>query len=392
MIYREFKELNLPLLGFGAMRLPVTESGEIDVGLTEKMVDYAMARGVNYFDTAYPYHAGQSETVIGRILSKYPRESYFLADKYPGHQLRERHDPREVFENQLKKCGVEYFDFYLLHDVNEKSVETYTDERWGIIPYFLEQKRLGRIKHLGFSSHAMAEGLESFLERYGRDMEFCQIQMNYLDYTLQDAKRKYELLTERGIGVWIMEPVRGGKLAVLPEWASERLGEHRRGASAASFAFRWLMQFDNIKMILSGMSNMDHVTDNVITFEREEPLSAAECEILSEVAESYKRSVPCTACRYCTDGCPSGLDIPMLISTYNELQVSVAINVARRVEFLPDDKKPSACIGCGKCTYICPQKIDIPTVMYDLAAISDKAPKWTDICRQRELEEKQNRG
>lgn len=391
MIYRSFKDKSLSLLGFGAMRLPTLEGGAIDEALVEKMVDYAMAHGVNYYDTAYPYHAGLSEVVLGRLLSKYPRESYYLADKYPGHQLKSWHDPAEVFEHQLKKCGVDYFDFYLLHDVNEKSLETYEDERFGIIPYFIEQKRLGRIKHLGFSSHAMADGLEAFVDKYTDVMEFCQIQMNYLDYSLQDAKRKYELLTQRGIGVIIMEPVRGGKLATLPEWAAERLSLNRPTASAASYAFRWLMQFENIRVILSGMSNMDHVIDNVATFESESVLTGDECDILYEAAESYKNSVPCTACRYCTDGCPMGLDIPLLMSTYNELQVSVALNVARRVEFLPDDKKPSACIGCGKCTYVCPQKIDIPTVLHKLSEITDKAPKWVDICRQRELEEINNK-
>ena len=199
MIYSEFQGKQLSQLGFGAMRLPCLADGSIDEEQVAQMTRMAMEAGVNYFDTAYPYHGGQSERVMGRVLSKYPRESYYLATKYPGHQiLSSGYNPAEIFEEQLKKCGVDYFDFYLLHNVNEKSVEVYTDPKWGIVDYFKEQKRLGRIHHLGFSSHAQVEGLEKFLDAYGQDMEFCQIQLNYMDWTLQKAREKYELLTEIG--------------------------------------------------------------------------------------------------------------------------------------------------------------------------------------------------
>lgn len=218
MIYRSFQGKSLSLLGVGTMRLPTLADGTIDAEQVDRMTDYAMAHGVNYFDTAYPYHGGESERVIGASLSRYPRETYYLATKYPGHQiLSNGYHPEEIFEEQLKKCGVEYFDFYLLHNVYEKSMETYLDPRWGIVDYFREQKRLGRIKHLGFSSHAGVEGLKTFLDYCGEDMEFCQIQLNYLDWTLQDGKEKYDLLTGRGIPVWVMEPVRGGRLANLTQ-------------------------------------------------------------------------------------------------------------------------------------------------------------------------------
>ena len=200
MIFSEFQDKQLSLLGFGAMRLPTRPDGSVDEALTEKMVAYAMEHGVNYFDTAWPYHNGESEYVMGRILSKYPRESFYLADKFPGHQYNESYDPAPIFEKQLKKCGVEYFDFYLLHNVYERSMDVYLDPKWGILDYFREQKRLGRIKHLGFSTHANVEGLKEFLDIAGDDMEFCQIQLNYLDWTLQNAKAKYDLLTRRGIG------------------------------------------------------------------------------------------------------------------------------------------------------------------------------------------------
>ena len=181
MIYCEFQGKQLSQLGFGAMRLP-TENGAIDEKQVEAMVDAAMAQGVNYFDTAWPYHGGLSEVVMGRVLAKYPRDSWYLANKYPGHQVAETYNPAAIFEEQLRKCGVEYFDFYLLHNVCESSLPVYLDPQWGIIDYFKEQKRLGRIKHLGFSSHGALNNLRQFLDIAGVDMEFCQIQLNYLDW------------------------------------------------------------------------------------------------------------------------------------------------------------------------------------------------------------------
>lgn len=239
MLYTTMAGERVSRLGFGAMRLPLLDDGKtIDEVQVQKMVDHAIASGVNYFDTAFPYHGGNSELVTGRALKKYPRESYFLADKYPGHQIASSYDPAEVFEEQLKKCGVDYFDFYLLHNVNEGSVVTYEDPRWGIIDYFREQKRLGRIRHLGFSTHGSTEMIRDFLDFTGGDMEFCQIQINYLDWTLQDAKAKYELLEERNIPIIAMEPVRGGKLADLPAEAHEKLQALRPGTSDASWGYR----------------------------------------------------------------------------------------------------------------------------------------------------------
>lgn len=385
MIYREFQDKKLSLLGFGTMRLPLNPDGSIDEAQVRQMTRYAMDHGVNYFDTAYPYHNGESERVIGRVLKDYPRDSYYLATKYPGHQiLSGGYNPAEIFEEQLRKCGVAYFDFYLLHNVYEKSMETYLDPRWGIIDYFKEQKRLGRIRHLGFSSHAQTQGLSEFLNRCGEDMEFCQIQLNYLDWTLQDAKEKVELLNRHHIPVWVMEPVRGGKLASLSEGEAEKLKALRPEESAAAWGFRFLQGVPGVTMVLSGMSSMAQMEDNVKTFSEEKPLREEETALLLEIAEGMKDSVPCTACRYCCDGCPKGLDIPGLIRTYNELRVSPAINAVMRIEFMPEDKKPSACIGCGKCARICPQNIDIPGVMKDLSRRISALPSWAEICRQRE--------
>ena len=385
MITNEFQGKQLSRLGFGTMRLPVKADGSIDEAQVTEVVAYAIGHGVNYFDTAYPYHGGQSERVIGRVLKSYPRESFYLATKYPGHQiLSGGYHPAEIFEEQLQKCGVDYFDFYLLHNVYEKSMETYLDPRWGIIDYFKEQKRLGRIRHLGFSSHAGVRSLKEFLDTCGDDMEFCQIQLNYLDWTLQDAKGKYDLLTARGIPVWVMEPVRGGRLAKLSDREEAKLKARRPDDSTASWGFRFLQGLPNVKMVLSGMSNMAQMEDNVRTFTDEKPLSKEEHALLLDIAEGMKDSIPCTGCRYCCGGCPAGLDIPGLISAYNELRFSPAVNVAMRFEFLPDEQKPTACIGCGQCTQMCPQNIDVPGALKDFAERLSQLPSWVDICRQRE--------
>ena len=388
MIYRDFQDKKLSLLGFGAMRLPTRKDGSVDEELVRDMTKYAMDNGVNYFDTAFPYHGGHSEVVMGKVLGEYPRDSYYLATKYPGHQISSSYNPAEIFEEQLKKCGVDYFDFYLLHNVYENSMDVYLDPKWGIIDYFKEQKRLGRIKHLGFSAHAKLKGLEQFLDACGEDMEFCQIQLNYLDWTLQDAKGKYELLTERGIPVFVMEPVRGGKLASLDAENETRLKSLRPDESIPAWGFRFLQGLPNVKMVLSGMSNMEQMVDNVKTFTEEKSLSVQETDLILEIAEGMKNSIPCTACKYCTSGCPMGLDIPGLIATYNEIRFAPVVNSVMHLQAMSDDKQPSACIACGKCSQICPQGIDIPQVMKDFTEALDKIPKWADICRQREEEAK----
>ena len=392
MIYSDFQNEKLSLLGFGAMRLPCLADGSIDENQVAEMTRLAMEAGVNYFDTAYPYHGGQSERVMGRVLSKYPRDSYNLATKYPGHQiLSDGYNPAAIFEEQLEKCGVDYFDFYLLHNVNEKSMEVYMDPQWGIVDYFKEQKRLGRIRHLGFSSHAQVEGLEKFLDYCGQDMEFCQIQLNYMDWMLQKAKEKYELLTARGVPVWVMEPVRGGMLASLREDNSARLKAIRPEATDASWGFRFLQGLPNVKMVLSGMSNLAQMQDNLATFARRDTLNPEETELLLSIARGMMDSIPCTACRYCCEGCPKGLDIPALLAVYNELRVTPTVNAAMRVEFLPEEKKPTACIACGKCARSCPQNIDIPRALKELAEKLTTIPSWAETCRQREAAAKAGR-
>lgn len=391
MITTQFQEDKLSLLGFGAMRLPEVD-GQIDVPQVEKMVAYAMEHGVNYFDTAWPYHATLSERVIGKVLSAYPRDSFRLATKYPGHMYAEHYDPAEVFEKQLEKCGVKYFDYYLLHNVTEASIDVYMDPKWGILDYFKEQKRLGRIRHLGFSTHGRIPTMERFLDYAGDAMEFCQIQLNYLDWTLQDARGKYEMLTRRGIPVWVMEPVRGGRLANLNERQAARLKSLRPAESVAAWGFRFLQGLDNVQMILSGMSNLEQMVDNVSTFAARRPLNEEETAAVMEIAEEIKNAVPCTGCRYCCDGCPMGLDIPLMMRICSELRVSSSVNTAMILDTFPEDKLPSACVGCGACTQICPQNIPIPQVMEELSGRLAKMPKWADICRQRAEEQRRNTG
>ena len=391
MIYTDFKGKQLSLLGFGAMRMPLTAEGTVDEAQVTEMLRRALDAGMNYIDTAWPYHDGESENVLGRVLKHFPRESYYLADKYPGHQVSSSYDPAAIFEKQLEKCGVDYFDFYLLHNVNEKSMEVYTGPQWGIVDYFKEQNRLGRIRHLGFSSHAQVEGLEKFLDYCGQDMEFCQIQLNYMDWMLQKAKEKYELLTARGIPVWVMEPVRGGMLASLREENSARLKAIRPEATDASWGFRFLQGLPNVKMVLSGMSNLAQMQDNLATFARRDTLNPEETELLLSIARGMMDSIPCTACRYCCEGCPRGLDIPVLLAVYNELRVTPTVNAAMRVEFLPEEKKPTACIACGKCARSCPQNIDIPRALKELAEKLTTIPSWAETCRQREAAAKAGR-
>ncbi len=384
MIYRTFKDLQLSALGFGAMRLPTLPDGSIDEAQTEEMIRYAMENGVNYFDTAYPYHGGMSEVVLGKFLKQYPRDSFYLADKYPGHQIVSHYDPAAVFEDQLKKCGVEYFDFYLLHDVFEKSIEVYLDPKWGIVDYFLEQKRLGRIHHLGFSAHGGPDNLRAFLDAVGEHMEFCQIQLNYLDWTLQEARTKCEILAERNIPVWVMEPVRGGRLAKLSEENEAKLKALRPEESVAAWAFRWLQTVTDSTVVLSGMSDMAQMKDNVKTYSAGKPLSEEEVSLLYAIADEMMNAIPCTACRYCCDGCPAGLNIPGLLNLYNDMRVSASVVISQRMSGFEKDKWPAACIGCGACEAICPQGLKIPQLLGDFAVMLEKLPDWETICAERE--------
>ena len=391
MLYHDFLGSRVSHLGFGAMRLPLLEDGAVDEALTEQMIDRAMAAGINYYDTAYPYHGGMSERILGRLLEKYPRSSWYLADKYPGHQIADRYDPAEVFEEQLRRCRVDHFDYYLLHNIYENSLETYSDPQWGILPYFLEQREKGRIRHLGFSTHALPENLETVLERFGDQMEFCQIQLNYLDWTLQNAEKKVRMLRDAGLPIIVMEPLRGGKLAALPAAEHAKLAALRPAESDAAWSLHWLREIPEVKVILSGMSAPDQLEDNLKTFETDAPLSPAERELLAQIAETLKDSVPCTGCRYCCEGCPAGLDIPLLIRLYNDIKYTVSINTVATLEAMGDNRRPEACLACGLCAAVCPQGIDVPALMETFSGILKTAPSWAAISRERAEVDRRNR-
>ena len=374
MIYRDFQGLKLSALGFGTMRLPTIRGvySKIDEKSAAEMFDYAIQHGVNYFDTAWGYHDGESENTDGKILSKYPRESFYLASKFPGYDLSNFGRVEEIFEKQLKKCRVDYFDFYLFHNVCEMNIDAYlNEEKYGTYSYLMEQKRNGRIRHLGFSAHGSLAVIERFLEKYGKDMEFCQLQINYLDWEFQNAKGKVELLKKYNIPVWVMEPVRGGKLASLAAEDEKKLKALRPNDSIASWAFRFLQALPEVKVILSGMSDMKQVKDNIKTFEEAKPLNAEESAALDAIAREMlaKTSLPCTACRYCTSHCPKHLDIPELIKLYNEHRFTGGGFIAPMVvSALAEEKRPSACIGCRSCEKVCPQQIKISEMMKDFTA------------------------
>lgn len=372
MIYRDFKGKKISLYGMGAMRLPVVEGDDsrIDESATFEMVDYAMEHGVNYYDTAWGYHGGNSETVMGRALARYPRESYYLADKFPGYDLSNMDKVEEIFEEQLRKCGVDHFDFYLFHNVCELNIDSYLDPKYGIHDYLMEQKRNGRITHLGFSVHGSFEVMRRFLDAYGKDMEFCQVQLNYVDWEFQDAKAKIELLRSMGIPCWVMEPVRGGRLANLADPEAAVLRAMRPDEAPVAWAFRFLQSMPEVTVVLSGSSNMEQMRQNIAICEEDRPLDGKEMEGLISLARNMvdAKSVPCTACKYCLSHCPKGIDIPRMIELYNEHVFTGGGFIApMALAAVPADRQPSACIGCGKCADVCPQQIDIPGIMKDFA-------------------------
>ena len=374
MIYRDFQGMKLSALGFGAMRLPVIDGDDsrIDEAAALRMVDTAMKNGVNYYDTAWGYHGENSELVMGRALARYPRDSFYMATKFPGYDPANWGKVEEIFERQLEKLGVDHFDFYLFHNVCEMNTDTYLDdEKYGIYSYLMQQKRNGRIRHLGFSCHGAMPVLKRFLDAYGRDMEFCQLQLNYLDWTFQGGRDKVALLDERHIPVWVMEPLRGGKLAKLAPAYEAELKALRPDEEIPAWAFRFLQSVPSVTMILSGMSNEEQLEKNLATFADDRKLTDAEMKALMSVADRMLSvgTVPCTACHYCVSHCPQGLDIPRLIALYNEHAYTGGGFIApMALSALPEDKRPQACLACRSCEQVCPQQIKISEVMADFSA------------------------
>lgn len=358
---------NVSRLGMGNMRLPTLADGSIDYISAEAIIDKLYSAGVNYFDTAYVYHHGESEAFLGKALKKYPRDSFYVATKY---NCRANPDYKAVFEEQLSRLDMDRIDFYLLHAVSDGTIDTYLTN--GCVEYFLEQKFLGRIRHLGFSFHGSIDTLHKVLAAHTWD--FAQIQFNYLDYLEFDARAQYEIITSKNIPIVVMEPVRGGRLASLTPETNMELKSVHRCRSIASWAFRFVMGFDNAKVVLSGMSTIEQAEDNILTFRYDDALSAEERDLLFSVCEMFKKeiSAPCTACKYCVDGCPMGINIPEMMTVYNKYKLNGkgALRAFENCEHSAVD-----CVGCGACSVQCPQNIDIPALMSDMSAAYETLKK-----------------
>lgn len=374
MIYREFQNLKLSGLGLGMMRLPVVNGNDalVDEEAAAEIIDYAYRNGINYFDTAWGYHNGNSELTAGKCLSRYPRDSYYLATKFPGYDNANMGKVEEIFEEQLRKCRTEYFDFYLIHNVYEGNIDDYLNPKFGTYEYLMKQKENGRIRHLGFSAHGSLEVIKRFLEAYGEGMEFCQLQINYMDWHFQGAKEKAELIQKAGIPIWVMEPLRGGKLASASEEMAAELRKMRPEESIPAWAFRFLQAIPGVTMVLSGMSDMEQLKANMETWKEDKPLSKQEFDRLVELAdlEVSKVGLPCTACHYCTSHCPKGLPIPELIALYNEHKLTGGGFLApMAVASMPEEKRPASCVGCRGCEQVCPQRIGISEMMSEFSGM-----------------------
>ena len=373
MVYRDFKGLKISALGFGAMRLPVIggNEGNINEEAAGKMIAAAMEGGVNYFDTAWGYHNQNSELFLAKALKPFARESYFLATKFPGYDNANFGKVEEIFNRQLEKCGTDYFDFYLFHNVNERNIDLYLDDKkWGACSYLLKMRDEGKIRHLGFSCHGSADVMRRLLDAYGDCMEFCQLQLNWIDWHFQNGEEKVNLLKERGIPVWVMEPLRGGKLASLSAENEATLRAMRPDESVPAWAFRFIQSIPEVVVTLSGMSTQEQLEDNIAIFSESKPLSQEEMASLLAMGKAMvsRVALPCTECHYCAPHCPKGLDIPHILSLYNERAFTKGGLLAPiGLSALPKEKRPSACVACGSCRKVCPQNIDIPAAMKDLA-------------------------
>ncbi len=377
MEYRTIKTLGetVSLLGFGAMRLPKDGPGEgdIDFDAAKAMLDEALADGVNYIDTAYVYHGGASESFLGKALAGRPRESYKLATKLPMYKVECAEDAEHIFNEQLERLQTDYIDFYLLHSLTSDSWQKVLD--LDLYGFLARRKAEGKIRHLGFSFHDEPEYLEQFCSAFQWD--FVQIQLNYLDWTLYKSKEQYEVLQKHGLPIIIMEPVRGGMLANVGGEALEPLQKARPGVSAASWAIRYAASFPEVMTVLSGMSTMAQVKDNVATLSPFEPLTGSDRAVLDVALTALKRTaaVPCTGCRYCMP-CPGGVSIPDVFWTYNgSLLVGGEEAFQAQYRFMDDSEKPTNCTECGACESVCPQHLPIPRLLKEI----DGGEKYGDI-------------
>jgi len=364
----------MPKLGFGLMRLPEND-GVIDIDRVKEMVDLYMNAGLNYFDTAYVYHGGKSEVAIKEALvERYPRDDFRLATKMPIWSVGCKEDLDKIFDEQRTRAGVDYFDLYLLHSVEDSNYEKY--EKFDCFSWALKKKEEGKIKHMGFSYHGSPDLLEQVLDRHP-EVEFVQIQLNYADWTnpVVRSGELYEILVKRNIPIIVMEPVKGGSLASLKPELEAKYKALRPDSSIASWALRFVGSLPGVMTILSGMSSEDQMTDNINTFTTFEPLTDDERAVIDEVTKIMLDipTIPCTSCRYCTDGCPMNISIPDIFRTVNTIKL------------YGDGFRPHAfynglvethgragdCIGCGQCEGVCPQHLSIIELLAEASGLLD---------------------
>ncbi|MGB4438877.1 MAG: aldo/keto reductase [Sedimentibacter sp.] len=348
----------LPRLGFGCMRLPVRDN-KINFDAAREMIHYAMNNGLNYFDTAYNYHNGESQSFLGKVLSEFKRESYYLTNKLPVWKVKEEGDAEKLFNEQLEKCNTEYFDFYLLHSLNKKTIETV--EKFNLYDFIAKKKAEGKIKNIGFSYHDNNEVLEKFVSSHKWD--FTQLQINYWDWYENNAKGAYEILEKNNIPCFVMEPVRGGFLASFAPHVMKHFEDYNKTSSAASWALRWIASLPNVAIVLSGMSNMDQLKDNINTFSDFNQINESELKVIDTVVEELRKikPIPCTGCRYCMD-CQFGVDIPGVFEVYNDYKKTENKTLAYSHYFslLSEKERADSCQKCGACMAKCPQHINIP--------------------------------
>ncbi len=378
MEYREMEKMGIrtSLLGFGCMRFPTNTDGSINEEETLDMIDKAYQSGVTYFDTAYPYHGGKSEEVTGRALARYPRDSYYLATKLPIWEVKSVADAERIFQEQLKRLQKDYVDFYLMHALNAGSWKTIKE--LDLLGYCEKLRAEGKIKYLGFSFHDEYAVFEEILTAYPWD--FCQIQLNYMDKDTQATLKGVELAKKLKIPMIIMEPIKGGSLAKLPyDGIDELFKKALPEASTSSWALRYAGSFDNVKVVLSGMSTMAQVEDNLDTFAHFEPLNETEQRIIEQVADALNKRVQngCTGCRYCMP-CPAGVDIPRCFGIWNRYHIYENVNETKWswTHNIEAEKKASNCIKCGKCEQACPQHI---AIREDLACLQEELDSITNI-------------